>query len=160
MTRIKRDFPNNGFYGIGIVHATHEHNIGTLWRSAYILGASFIFTIGKAYKQQTSDVTSAWTKIPLYHYDTFDDFKKNLPYSTRIVAIEMDTQAKALETYTHPCRAAYVLGNERNGLPEPILNACHDIVQLPGAFSLNVSVAGSLVLYDIIAKEGRVLPGN
>ncbi len=68
MARIQRDYSNNGFYGIGIMHGKHDHNIGTLWRSAYIMGASFIFTLGRAYKPQTSDVVSTWTRIPLFHY--------------------------------------------------------------------------------------------
>ena len=158
MARIQHDYPNNGFYGIGIMHGKHDHNIGTLWRSAYIMGASFIFTLGRAYKQQTSDVVNAWTKIPLYHYDSIDDLKKHLPYSTRLIAVELDEQSVPLETFEHPERAIYILGNEKNGLPEPVLAACHDIVQLPGAFSLNVAVAGSILLYDRVAKTKRVLP--
>ncbi len=158
MARIQRDYPNNGFYGIGIMHGKHDHNIGTLWRSAYIMGASFIFTLGRAYKPQTSDVVSTWTRIPLYHYDSIDDLKKHLPYSTRMIAVELDEKSHALETYAHPERAVYILGNEKNGLPEPVLAACHDTVQLPGSFSLNVSVAGSIVLYDIVAKRERTLP--
>ncbi len=51
------------------------------------------------------------------------------------------------------------MGNEKNGLPAPILTACHEIVQLPGSFSLNVAVAGSVVLYDRVAKSERTLPG-
>ena len=35
-----------GFFGIGIVAGKTAGNIGTLWRSAYQLGASFTFTIG------------------------------------------------------------------------------------------------------------------
>ena len=158
MARIQRELPNNGFYGIGIVHGKHDHNIGTLWRSAYIMGAAFIFTVGRPCKPQTSDVVSAWTRIPLYHYDSIDDLKNHLPYSTRLVAVELDEQSTPLESFTHPDRAVYILGNEKNGLPEPVLSACHDIVQLPGSLSLNVSVAGSIVLYDIVAKRGRVLP--
>lgn len=159
MARIQRNYPNNGFYGIGIMHGKHDHNIGTLWRSAYIMGASFIFTLGRAYKQQTSDVVNAWTRIPLYHYETIDDLKKHLPYSTRLIAVELDEQSIPLETFEHPERAVYILGNEKNGLPEPVLAVCHDIVQLPGSFSLNVAVAGSIVLYDRVAKSGRTLPG-
>lgn len=158
MARIQRNYPDNGFHGIGIVHGKHDHNIGTLWRSAYILGASFIFTVGRAYKPQTSDVVTAWARIPLYHYDTIEDLKKHLPYSTRIVAIELDEKSVPLETYNHPERAVYILGNESNGLPEPFLAECHDIVQLPGGFSLNVAVAGSIVLYDLVAKRDCVLP--
>ncbi len=159
MARIQRDYPNNGFYGIGIMHGKHDHNIGTLWRSAYIMGASFIFTLGRAYKQQTSDVVNAWTRIPLYHYENIDDLKEHLPYSTRLIAVELDEQSISLATFKHPDRAIYILGNEKNGLPEPVLAACHEIVQLPGSFSLNVAVAGSIVLYDRVAKSERTLPG-
>ena len=158
MARIKRDYPDNGFYGIGIVHGRHDHNIGTLWRSAYIMGASFIFTVGRAYKQQTSDVVNAWAKIPLYHYETIDDLKKHLPYSTRLIAVELDERSIPLETFEHPERAIYILGNEINGLSKSVLSACHDIVQLPGSISLNVSVAGSIVLYDRVAKSERAFP--
>lgn len=41
----------NGFFGIGILNNVDELNIGTLWRSAYILGASFIFTVDRKYKK-------------------------------------------------------------------------------------------------------------
>jgi len=44
-----------GFFGIGIQNIKTESNIGTLWRSANILGADFIYTIGKRYKKQSSD---------------------------------------------------------------------------------------------------------
>ncbi len=158
MARLQQQYVNNGFYGIGVHNSVHDANIGTLWRSAFIMGAAFIFTIGRPYKQQKGDVTHAWSKIPLYHYDDFSDFKRHLPHSTQLIAIELDENAKAIETYAHPERAIYLLGNEKNGLPEPIIKACHDIVQLPGEFSLNVAVAGSLVLYDRVAKTGRALP--
>ncbi len=72
--------------------------------------------------------------------------------------MELAETSVPLETYEHPDRAVYILGNERNGLPEPVLSACHEIVQLPGNFSVNVSVAGSIVLYDIVAKRSRTLP--
>lgn len=34
-----------GYFGIGIYNGKNTANIGTLWRSAAILGANFIFTI-------------------------------------------------------------------------------------------------------------------
>lgn len=34
------------YFAIGIYHPKTEMNMGTLWRSAYQLGASYIFTIG------------------------------------------------------------------------------------------------------------------
>ncbi|GHF96240.1 RNA methyltransferase [Thalassotalea marina] len=153
MARVKRIEKDFGFFGIGILNNVSEHNIGTLWRSAYILGASFIFTIDKKYKPCGADVATAWTKIPLYHYKDFEDFKANLPYSTKIVALEMGERSVEIEHYQHPDRAVYLLGNEQSGLPAHITEQCHDVVKLPGDFSLNVSVAGSIVMYDRIQKS-------
>lgn len=40
------------YFGIGIYHVKNEENIGTLWRSANISGADFIFTIDRRYNGQ------------------------------------------------------------------------------------------------------------
>lgn len=55
-----------GFYGIGIVGSKTPINVGTLWRSAGILGASFIFTAGRRYPQQASDTIKAWRHTPFF----------------------------------------------------------------------------------------------
>ena len=52
-----------GYFGIGIQNAKTDENIGTLWRSAFIMGASFIFTIGKRYKKQATDTPKSWKNI-------------------------------------------------------------------------------------------------
>lgn len=152
MARLKQTYQQNGFFGIGILNNVDEINIGTLWRSAYIMGASFIFTVDKRYKKQSSDVTNAWQKIPLYHYDTMDDLIANLPYDTRLVGVELDETSKNIVEYQHPYRCVYLLGNEQTGLTAEAIKKCHELIQLPGGYSLNVSVAGSIVLYDRIAK--------
>lgn len=158
MARLLQKYEKNSFFGIGILNNINELNIGSLWRSAYILGASFIFTIDKKYKSQSSDVTKAWTKIPLYHYNYFEDFFNNIPFSTVLVAVEQSGNATPISEFKHPIRAIYLLGNEQNGLPKSILDKCHQIIQLPGSFSLNVANAGSIVLYDRHVKLGGVLP--
>jgi len=152
VARTKSTDNNSGFYGVGILHTDDHQNIGTLWRSAFVLGASYIFTVDKKYKRQGSDVHNAWTSIPLYHFKTMLDLKNNLPYSTKLVAVEMSEDSKAIETFEHPSRAVYLLGNERIGLSPRVMSECHDIVKLPGSQSLNVAVAGSLVMYDRLAK--------
>lgn len=157
MSQLKQQYEAEGFFGVGILNSESESNIGTLWRSAYILGASFVFTIDQKYRKQSTDVTRAWTKIPLYHYATFEDFKEHLPYSTQLVGVEMTPQAVPVSSFTHPSRAVYLLGCESIGLPERILSECHSVISLPGHFSLNVAVAGSLVLYDRHTKlDGRL----
>jgi len=139
-----------GYFGIGIEKTKNAVNIGTLWRSANILGASFVFTIGKRYKKQCSDTLVSWRHIPLYHYETIDDLV--IPYSCLLIGVELIENAKPLATFKHPQRAIYLLGSEDSGLSSNALKQCHDIIVLPGKYSLNVSVAGSIVMYDRISK--------
>ena len=143
-----------GFFGIGIQHTKKEQNIGTLWRSASIMGASFIFTIGKRYKKQASDTMQSWRHIPLYNYETFDEFYKAMPYDCQLVGIELDNKSEPIETFKHPERCVYLLGAEDNGLTKEAIDKCHKIVQLPGDYCMNVSVAGSIMMYDKILKSG------
>jgi tRNA G18 (ribose-2'-O)-methylase SpoU len=59
-----------------------------------------------------------------------------------------------LTRFRHPARALYLLGAEDHGLPPEVLERCHYVVQIPtpAPWSLNVSVAGSLVMHDRYLK--------
>lgn len=149
---------NQGFFAIGVYKHKTEHNIGTLWRSAYILGASYIFTVGKRYKKQTSDVVKTWSRIPLFYYETFEELLNNIPYDTRLVGIEIDDKAVDLKDFQHPKRAIYLLGSEDNGLPPEVREKCHFLVRLPGNSSLNVGVTGGIVANDRVTKIPTELP--
>ena len=141
------------FFGIGVYQPKTSHNIGTLWRSAYILGASFIFIVDGKYNHQNSDTSKTWSKIPLFKYKDFDHFYKSMPHSTQLVGIEMTDEAEKIGDFIHPPRASYLLGSEDHGLPEKIIKRCHQLIQLPGLGSLNVAVTGSIVIYDRINKN-------
>lgn len=147
-----KDDKASGYFGIGIDHCKKVENIGTLWRSAHILGASFIFTIGKRYKRQSADTLKTWQDIPLYHYETAEDFKKAIPFGCQVIGIELDPSSTPLQTFEHPDRCIYLLGAEDHGFTNDAFNVCHKLVQLPGEKCLNVATAGSIVMYDRIAK--------
>ncbi|MEZ4938708.1 MAG: RNA methyltransferase [Crocinitomicaceae bacterium] len=153
-----KEILQKGFFGIGVYQSKREENIGTLWRSAYILGASFIFTIDKKYKRQASDVLKTWRHIPLYHYDTIDDLYKALPYDSQLIGVEMGEESVDIQDFEHPIRAVYLLGAEDNGLPVHITEKCHHLVKLQGTHSLNVAVAGSIILHDRAVKLKVRLP--
>lgn len=142
-----------GYFGIGIENTKTEANIGTLWRSANLLGASFIFTINKRYKSQSSDTMQTPKHIPLYHYDSFADFYRSMPLDCKLIGVELDNRSIMLNEYKHPERCIYLLGAEDNGLSKEALSSCHDIVQLFGEYSMNVSVAGSIIIYDRLTKQ-------
>lgn len=136
------------FFGIGILHGKTPENLGVLWRTAQNMGASFIFTIGKRYAHQASDTHHAVKSMPYFHYERFEDFFKFLPKGVRIVGIEKTEGAANLEDFKHPKRCVYLLGAEDHGLSNEAIEKAHFLVQFPSQYSLNVAVAGSIVMYD------------
>ena len=142
-----------GYFGIGIENAKTSANIGTLWRSASIFGAAFLFTIGRRCKRQWSDTRTAWRDLPMYNHDTFDAFYQAMPYDCLLVGVEMEAKATPIKNYVHPARAVYLLGAEDQGLTPTALARCHHLIALPGDESMNVAVAGSLVMFDRHTKR-------
>lgn len=145
---MKPDNFTTTFFGIGIQNGKTPENLGVLWRTAQNLGASFIFTIGKRYTNQASDTHNVVKSLPYYHYKNFDSFFEHLPKGVRIVGIEKTESAEDLETFKHPKRCVYLLGAEDNGLTTEAIKRSHFLVQFHSEFSLNVAVAGSIILYD------------
>jgi tRNA(Leu) C34 or U34 (ribose-2'-O)-methylase TrmL len=142
------------YFGIGIYRPKTAENIGTLWRTAYIYGASFIFVIEAKYNKKSCDVLKVWSKIPLFQYESTEAFLETVPYSCKLVGVEMDQRAIPIKEYVHPDRAVYLLGSEDNGIPKIIKDKCQDLIVLPGERSLNVAVAGSIVVFDRVNKLG------
>jgi tRNA (guanosine-2'-O-)-methyltransferase len=134
-------------FGIGIYHTKTKENLGTLWRSAYQCGASFIFTIGARYTPQSSDVYKTWKQIPCFHYKTFEEFQQHRPHAWQLVCVEQGYQS--LQSFKHPKQAVYLLGAEDNGLPPAILLANPNGISLESVNqnSYNVAVAGSIIMY-------------
>ncbi|MGB1251237.1 MAG: RNA methyltransferase [Candidatus Promineifilaceae bacterium] len=143
------------YFGIGIWYGKHAVNLGTLWRGAYQLGASFIFTIGDRYKLESADTAKAWREIPLHRYPDFDTFWASLPYSCPVVGVEMG--GESLTEFTHPERCIYLLGAEDIGLSAKILAKCHHRIAIPAVRkpSFNVAQSGTIVMYDRLLKNSN-----
>jgi tRNA G18 (ribose-2'-O)-methylase SpoU len=144
-----------GYFGIGCIGMKTADNYGTLFRTAQIMSADFIFLIGTRFKKQASDTMKSWRHLPLFEYDTFADFNKHRPYDCRLVGVELTESSIPLKDYKHPKQACYLLGAEDNGLTKEAIEACQEIIILPGERSMNVAVAGSIVLYDRVTKCDR-----
>lgn len=144
-----------GYFGIGIINGKTKQNTGVLWRSANVFGADFIFTVGKRYSKEAGDTMKTPRHIPLYHYADAEDFFWHVPSDCPVVAVELDEKAYTIESYIHRERCIYLLGTEDDGIPAAVLDKCKEIVQIPGEYCLNVAVAGSIVMYDRIAKGRR-----
>lgn len=151
---------SRGYFGIGICGGKTPVNLGTLWRSAYQMGAAFIFTVGHRYPKQPSDTVSAWKHVPLYEYATPEIFLSMLPKDCYLIGVEFG--GRDLMSFSHPERAVYLLGAEDHGLSADMLARCHRTLEIPSmrALSYNVAVAGSIVMYDRMAKSPRTTPGG
>jgi tRNA G18 (ribose-2'-O)-methylase SpoU len=143
---------DKGYFGIGIFNPKKETNVGSLWRTANILGASFIFTIGKRIPKQASDTMKTCESIPFYYYETFEKFYKAMPYDCRLVGVELDERSVRVEKYKHLHKCIYMLGAEDNGIPPNVRDKCHQLVQLPSG-NYNVANAGSIIMYDRHLKQ-------
>jgi len=138
-----------GYFGIGVFHAKKEVNIGTLMRSAYCFGASFVFTVGRRYRPQAGDTVGCIRSVPCYHYDNMDSLVNHVPIGCRIVGVELAEGARELGRYAHLDRCVYLLGAEDHGIPAKELALCHEIIVIPGTSQcLNVAAAGSIVMFD------------
>lgn len=146
-----------GFSAVVCYMPKHEVNVGTLWRSAFLYKSSMIATVGRRYVHQASDTSKTPLRIPMMHFSDIDDLITHLPHGCPLVGVELAERAEPLERFCHPHSAAYMVGGEDFGIPPRILDKCHKIVKIstPQPWSLNVAVAGSLVLADRYIKSLR-----
>lgn len=147
-----------GYSAVAVYHPKTEANVGTLWRSAKSYQASMIATVGpRRYEYQSSDTCKTHKSLPLIKFADIDDLIAHLPYGCQLVGVELSDRAVSLTRFQHPDRALYLLGAEDWGIPDDVLAKCHHVVQIPSPepWSLNVSVAGSLVLHDRFLKTRK-----
>jgi len=131
-------------------------NVGTLFRTAHAFGASFVFTVRAQYNRREgghADTSDTPRSVPTYHFADLESFR--LPQGCRLVGIEIAEDAIELPSFRHPRQAAYILGAEREGLSAELQALCDHVVKIPTRFSVNLGVAGALVMYDRLLSLGR-----
>ena len=148
---------DRGFFMIGVVEPRNTLNIGTLIRSAYAFGATAVFGIGARFPLENEAAHEFDRHVPVFYFDDAATFEAAMPENAEFVLIEMHDDARPLQNFVHPERAVYLLGSEYTGMPEEYF-ALRDkthVVQIPSRanVSLNVAIAGSIVLADRIMKE-------
>jgi tRNA G18 (ribose-2'-O)-methylase SpoU len=143
-----------GYFAVGVDGVSKAMNLGNLMRIAHAFDASFFFTISPAVKlsDAQSDTSRSQGALPFYRFASSDDFR--LPIDCRLVGVEITEDAVELPRFRHPLRAAYVFGAERFSLSPKILSRCEFIVKIPMRFSINVGMAGAIVMYDRLISLG------
>lgn len=145
-----------GYFGIGAEGTSKSSNVGALLRTAHAFGASFCFTIGTGWDSRAArraDTADTPAHVPMWRFPDLGQMR--LPQGCVLVGVELLEDAIDLPSFRHPLNAAYVLGPERAGLSPDLLAQCRHVIRIPTRFSLNLAVAGALVLYDRLLQHGR-----
>jgi tRNA G18 (ribose-2'-O)-methylase SpoU len=147
-----------GYFGVGVDGISKPMNLGNLSRIANAFDASFFFSVNAHVKlaDAQSDTSRAQQAMPYYAFRSVDEFR--LPVGCKLVAVEITEDAVELPRFRHPSRAAYVFGAERLSLSEEMLKRCDFVVKIPMKFSINVGMAGAIVLYDRLISLGGYPP--
>jgi tRNA G18 (ribose-2'-O)-methylase SpoU len=147
-----------GYFGVGAERISKPLNLGNLIRSAHAFGASFVFTIGahpRAF-DFSSDTSKSHSHLPYYHWPTAGEMR--LPADCRLVGVELLEDSEDLPSFRHPIKAAYVLGPELGALSPELIAQCDHLIRIPTQFSINVAMAGAIVMYDRVRSLGRFAP--
>ena len=144
-----------GYFAVGTDGISKPMNLGNLLRIAHAFGASFFFTVAGRVKlaDAMSDTSDAAGHMPIYQFGSAEELR--LPQGCELVGVEITDDAVELPSFRHPLRAAYVFGSERLSLSAPMLARCRHVVKIPTRFSINVGMAGAIVMYDRMLTLGR-----
>jgi RNA methyltransferase, TrmH family len=125
-------------------HVSDPGNVGTLIRTADAFGASVGLSDGcgdptgaKALRASAGAIF----RVPLGRFDEPDGRRVALVAGKGTPLAELDRAE----------RTVFVLGAEREGLPEDVVASCDAVASIPiaaSAESLNVAVAGAIALYE------------
>jgi len=137
--------------GLALWHVGDPGNVGTLIRSAAALGPAFV-----ALSEGSADPTGpkalrasmgALFRVPLLAFDDAPGRRIALVAHGGMPTAELDLSGPT----------TFVLGAEREGLPESVLATCEEratIPLAPGSESLNVATAGAIALYELSRRGG------
>jgi RNA methyltransferase, TrmH family len=136
--------PRSVDLALALWHVSDPGNVGTLIRTADAFGASVALSEGCADPTGTKALrgsAGAIFRVPIGRFDEAEG---------RRVAL-VAHGGEPLDTVELGEGTTFVLGAEREGLPEHVIAACAAAASIPladGAESLNVAAAGAVALYE------------
>jgi len=143
-------------FAIAAWEISKEHNVGTLVRTAHAAAASEVILLGeREWNVAAAKTSEDFTEIVQLDADV-DAFRAHLgARGWNLVAVELAEGSVNLFDAAYPERPCFLLGAELGGVPEALLDDAALVVQIPQwglVPCLNLAVAGSIVVYDHLAK--------
>jgi tRNA G18 (ribose-2'-O)-methylase SpoU len=136
-----------------------EHNVGSLVRTAHAAAVSELLLVGeREWNVEAARTAELYTEI--VHLPDLDALQRHLAERRwQLVVVELHERSVNLFDADYPERPCFLLGAELEGVPEPLIESASLVVQVPQwglVPSLNLAIAGSIVLYDYLGKlHGR-----
>ena len=130
--------------GLALWHVADPGNVGTLIRCADAFGASVALSAGCADPTGPKVLRASAGAIFRVPIGRFDE-----PRGRRVALVAHG--GEPLAQVELPDGTVFVLGAEREGLPDETVLACDVVASIPlapGAESLNVAIAGAIALYE------------
>ena len=130
-----------------------SENLGLILRSADIFVVKMVYYYGNGVADVKSVLKiSRNSGVLIEVVDNFDFLFSLKDSDYQIVSLEITNKSIPLRMSSFNTKICLVVGNERNGVPEDLLEAsdisCH-IDMFGNISSLNVSIATSIALYEI-----------
>lgn len=128
-------------------------NVGTLIRSAFASGFSFVYLVDSVKKSNAKLIRSSVGAV-------FDSKVFELPreefvafsQKNNLNLLKCDMNGENIFNFKTDKQVGVVIGNEGQGVSKEISNLCKQSVKIPmmpGIESLNAGVSGSIIMYQI-----------
>jgi 23S rRNA (guanosine2251-2'-O)-methyltransferase len=137
---------------------TKEHNVGSLVRTAHAAALAEVILVGdREWNVAAARTANNYTRI-VQLTDAAALVAHLEQQAWQLVAVEVDARAVSLFDARYPERPCFLVGAELGGIPEALIARAQVVVRIPQwglVPSLNLAVAGSIVVYDYLAKLHR-----
>jgi len=147
-------------FALALDRVENSHNVGAILRSCAYFGAKGLLVgLGDNNTAVNSSAVrmaeGALEMVPLFECKSLSSILRDLKAQGVFIAGADPTSKKSLYDMKlkYPC--VMVVGNEREGLSDPVKKRCDALVRIPGAGdmeSLNASVAAGILLGELSRK--------
>lgn len=136
-------------------HNVSRENFGLILRSADIFGVKSIYYFQEknSVNQKRLSKLSRNSGVPVVFTTDIEPLLSLKAEGYQLAALEVTESSIPLRKGNFKPKVCFIIGNEKNGIPENILNiadrAYH--IEMTGSFisSLNAAVAASIALYEL-----------
>ncbi len=135
------------------------HNVGSLVRTAHAAAVREVILVGeREWNREAARTADLYTTVTHLPAETGAFLHHVRSRGHTLVAVELSPGAVNLFEADYPPDPCFLLGAELGGIPRDLLDEADLVVQIPQwglVPCLNVAVAGSIVVYDHLAKLHR-----